>query len=75
MKHPIREKRAQKISNHDISIDMDQNCKKLKIHVEQKRYYTVIWTRAFWEYRDPIDMNGYLIVLICLLLCFMTNAN
>ena len=26
MKHPIREKRAQKISNHDISIDMDKTC-------------------------------------------------
>ena len=27
MKHPIREKRAQNINNHDISIDMDQTCK------------------------------------------------
>ena len=43
MKHPIREKRAQKLRNYDISIDLTLTLTRLvKIHVEQKRYYTVI---------------------------------
>ena len=39
MKHPIREKRARKIATMTLALTWTRP---VTIHVEQKRYYTVI---------------------------------